>query len=80
MKRDYFKKLQELRISKGYTYQRMADKLKISKCFYWQIENKQRSLTYKMAFKIASILNTKPDKLFLDELKEDIKYFDKYKK
>lgn len=72
MEKNCFKKLQELRISKGYTYQQMADKLNISKCFYWQIENRDRNLTYKMAFKIAKILNTKPDKIFLDELKEDM--------
>lgn len=73
MGRDYFKKLQELRISKGYTYQKMADNLNISKCYYWQIENKERNLTYKMAFKIAKILNTKPDRIFLEELKNDLK-------
>ena len=69
MERDYFKKLQELRVQQGYTYQKMADKLHISKCYYWQIENKQRNLTYKMAFQIAKILKTKPDKIFLEELK-----------
>ena len=69
MEREYFKKLQELRIQQGYTYQKMADKLHISKCYYWQIENKQRNLTYKMAFQIAKILKTKPDKIFLEELK-----------
>lgn len=72
MEKHCFKKLQELRISKGYTYQKMADQLNISKCFYWQIENRDRNLTYKMAFKIAKILGTKPDKIFLDELKEDM--------
>ncbi len=71
MGKNCFKKLQELRISKGYTHQQMADSLNISKCFYWQIENKERNLTYKMAFKIAKVLNTKPDKIFLKELKND---------
>ena len=70
MERDYFKKLQELRIQQGYTYQKMADKLHISKCYYWQIENKQRNLTYKMAFQIAKILKEKYDKIFLEELKD----------
>ncbi len=73
MEKHCFKKLQELRTKKGYTYQQMADKLNISKCFYWQIENRDRNLTYKMAFKIAKILNTKPDKIFLDEIKEDMR-------
>lgn len=70
MEKNYFKKLQELRVKFGYTYQNMADKLQISKCYYWQIENKQRNLTYKMAFQIAKILKTKPDNIFLDELKQ----------
>ena len=69
MERDYFKKLQELRIQNGYTYQKMADKLHISKCYYWQIENRKRNLTYKMAFQIAKILKTRPDKIFLEEVK-----------
>lgn len=73
MEKHCFKKLQELRTKKGYTYQQMADKLNISKCFYWQIENRDRNLTCKMAFKIAKILNTKPDKIFLDEIKEDMR-------
>ena len=69
MERDYFKKLQELRIQNGYNYKKMADKLHISKCYYWQIENRKRNLTYKMAFQIAKILKTKPDKIFLEEVK-----------
>ena len=72
MGKNCFKKLQELRIKNGYSYQRMADELKISKCFYWQLENKKRNITYKMAFKIANILHTKPDTIFLDELKNDM--------
>lgn len=69
MQNNCFEKLKELRESYGYNYRTMADKLKISKCYYWQIENRKRNLTYKMAFKIAKILKTKPDKIFLDELK-----------
>ncbi len=72
MGKNCFKKLQELRIKNGYSYQRMADELKISKCFYWQLENRKRNITYKMAFRIAKILHTKPDDIFLDELKEDL--------
>ena len=50
----------------------MADLLNISKCFYWQIENKQRGLTYQMAFNIASIFNVKPDDIFFDDFKSEI--------
>ena len=69
MKEIGFKKLQEMRKEQGLTYQDMADRLKVSKCYYWQIENGQRNLKYGMAFKIAKIFKTKPDKIFLDEIK-----------
>ena len=57
-------KLKQIRTEFGYTYQKMAELLKISKTFYWQIENKQRTLTYEMAKKIADIFKKKPDDLF----------------
>lgn len=50
----------------------MADLLNISKCYYWQIENMQRGLTYQMALKIALIFDTKPDDIFLEEFKTSI--------
>ena len=67
MGKNCFKKLQELRISKGYTHQQMADSLNISKCFYWQIENQKRRLSYETALKIAKIFKMKPDGLFYDD-------------
>lgn len=57
-------KLKQIRTELGYTYQKMAELLKISKTFYWQIENKQRTLTYEMAKRIAEIFKKKPDDLF----------------
>jgi len=57
-------KLKQIRTEFGYTYQKMAELLKISKTFYWQIENKQRTLTYEMAKRIADIFKKKPDDLF----------------
>ncbi len=60
-------KLQKYRIKKNYSCQFMADKLNISKSFYWQIENKKRRLSYETAIKIANIFNTKPDSLFYDD-------------
>lgn len=57
-------KLKQIRNELGYTYQKMAELLKISKTFYWQIENKQRTLTYEMAKRIAEIFKKKPDDLF----------------
>ncbi len=66
-------KLKQLRQKKGYTTTYMAEQLKISKPFYSQLENDKRTLSYKMAIKIADILKTKPDKLFYDEFKERMK-------
>lgn len=48
----------------------MAKILKISKTFYWQIENRKRRLSYDMAIKIASIFKMTPDKLFYDDMKK----------
>lgn len=63
-------KLIDLRKENKISYQAMADKLNISKTFYWQIEHGQRRLSYQMAFKIASIFNMRPDDIFYSELKE----------
>ncbi len=60
-------KLREIRLKNHYTAKYMAEKLNISKPFYSQLENDKRKLTYDMAIRIASIFNTKPDKLFYDE-------------
>ena len=65
-------KLKELRIKNGYSCQVMADKLKISKSFYWQIEQNQRRLSYEIAFKIAAIFKLKPDDIFYSEFKKMI--------
>lgn len=66
-------KLKQARQKKGYTTTYMAEKLEISKPFYSQLENDRRTLSYKMAIKIADILKTKPDKLFYDYFKERMK-------
>ena len=57
-------KLKELRESHNLSYQDMADKLKISKCYYWQLENGSRRLYYFMAREIADIFKLKPDDIF----------------
>ena len=66
-------KLRQTRLKKGYTTKYMAEQLEISKPFYSQLENNKRTLTYKMAIKIADVLKTKPDKLFYDDFKERMK-------
>lgn len=62
-------KLEETRIKNDLSYLDMANKLNISKAYYWQLENGNRNLYYKMAKKIAKIFNMKPDELFYDDLK-----------
>ena len=66
-------KLKQKKKKKGYTTTYMAQELGISKPFYSQLENDRRTLSYKMAIKIADVLKTKPDKLFYDYFKERIK-------
>jgi len=61
--------LKNVRVKNGISMQQMADILKISKTFYWQLENRKRRLSYDMAVKIADIFSLKPDDLFYDEFK-----------
>ncbi len=60
-------KLIKLRKKHKYSGTYMAQKLNISKPFYWQIEHGQRRLTYEMAINIAKIFNMKPDDIFYKE-------------
>ncbi len=64
--------LYERRIEKGYTHKEMSNLLNISKSYYCQIENGKRTLSYKMAYDISKILDTKPDNLFYDTLNTKI--------
>lgn len=68
--KDGYQKLASIREEKGFTYQDMAEKLGISKCYYWQLEHKKRRLYYDLAKRIAWILEMKPDELFFDETEE----------
>ena len=63
-----FFKLRQIRKEKKLTMKEMAEKLKISKAYYSQIENQKRKLSYEMAFKISNIFSKKPDKIFYDEV------------
>jgi putative transcriptional regulator len=62
------KGLKNLRIVNNLSYKEMAEKLNISKTYYWQIENGQRRLIYELAKKIAHIFSKKPDDIFYDDL------------
>lgn len=65
---NYYQKLKKVRIQNNLSYEDMAKKLEISKCYYWQIEHKKRRLYYDMALKIADIFELKPDDLFYETL------------
>ncbi len=66
MKKQKIKELEKLRLKYNYSYQQMADMLKISKSYYWQIEHNNRRLYYDLAIKIAKIFHKKPDEIFYD--------------
>ena len=57
-------KLIKLRKKYKYSGTYMAQRLNISKPFYWQLEHGQRRLTYDMAIKIANVFDLKPDEIF----------------
>lgn len=63
-------KLAEIRKEKNFSCQYMANQLKISKPFYWQLEHEQRRLSYDMAFRIARIFDLKPDDIFYEEFEK----------
>ena len=69
MKEKKLTKLENLRKAHNFTYNDMALKLKMSKAYYWQIENGNRNLYYKVAIRIADIFKLKPDDIFFDDLK-----------
>ena len=61
------KKLKELRLKNKYTYDDMAKLVKISKTYYWQLENGKRRLFYQQAISIAKVFKLKPDDVFLED-------------
>ena len=61
--------LKKIRAKHKLTHQTMADTLKISKSFYWQIEKGKRRLSYAIACKIAEIFKVKPDTIFYEDYK-----------
>lgn len=59
-------KLKNTRNEAGLTCQQVANKIGVTKEYYWMIENGKRRLTYELAVKIARVFNTSPDYIFLD--------------
>ena len=62
-----YDKLKEIRIKYNYSCSDVAKFLNVSRTYYWQLENKKRNLSYKMAKEIAAVFNTKPDNLFFED-------------
>jgi putative transcriptional regulator len=67
---DNMERLQELRLNSSKSYSDMAKLLKISKTYYWQLENNKRRISYDRAVKIAAIFDLKPDEIFYAEVKK----------
>lgn len=57
-------KVKQLREERQYSCRVMAEKLGISRTYYWQLEHNQRGLSYEMAVRIAAIFQKLPDDLF----------------
>ena len=66
MKKKKIDELEKLRLKYNYSYQQMADMLKISKSYYWQLEHNNRRIYYDLAIKIAKIFHKRPDEIFYD--------------
>ncbi len=62
----YVDKLKTVRNESGLTCQQVADKVGITKEYYWMIENGKRRLSYEMSVKIATVFSLKPDDIFLN--------------
>lgn len=65
-----YEKLCLKRKERGLTHKEMANILKISKSYYCQIENGNRTLSYELAYNISKILNFKPDEIFYEDYKQ----------
>lgn len=65
-----FKNLERIRKSEGYSQKKLAQKLGISKQYMWGIEIGEKTLSYKMAYKLSKVLKSTPDDIFLDDFKK----------
>ncbi len=65
-----FKNLERIRKSEGYSQKKLAQKLGISNQYMWGIENGEKTLSYKMAYKLSKVLKSTPDDIFLDDFKK----------
>lgn len=75
LKNKPFEYLKSIRKEKNITSKQMAEKLRISKAFYCQLENRTRRLSYDMAIRISNIFNMKPDEIFYNHFKQQKNLF-----
>jgi transcriptional regulator with XRE-family HTH domain len=61
-------KIKDIRNVKGFSYENMADELKISTSAYRKIENNDTKLTVERLFQISEILQTPVNKLLGEKL------------
>ncbi len=64
--------LQNKRKKHNYSLQAMANKLHISKTYYWQLEQDNRRLPYDLAVKMATVLHCTTDELFANYYMENL--------
>ncbi len=74
MVKEILDKIRQIRLSRGYTQEYMADKLGIDTVNYGRIERGQSKLTIDRFLRICEILDVKPIDLLNNEKSEIIKY------
>lgn len=65
-------KLKKLRINHQLSMKQISHLIGISPAYYCQIENNNRTLSYKLAIKIAGVFKLKPDDIFYDEFNKHL--------
>ncbi len=61
-------KFRDMRKKKGLNLGDIAEVLQVSKAYVSMMETGKRSLDYKMAIKMASIFDVRPDDLFYEDV------------
>lgn len=70
--------LRKKRFQRGYSCELMSRKLKISKTYYWQLEQGKRRLSYNLALKMANIFKCTIDELFANYYMKKLKLEEEY--
>jgi len=62
-----FREIRRLRQVNNYSCADMGRMLKMSRIYYWQLENRKRKLSYAMAIRVAGVFGFKPDNVFFED-------------